>query len=254
MSNSLQILKPIEIFGFSPQSGASGQLFLVSGRNLIDVASVSFKDPFEKSIPVESFSTYFNGSDYGISGIIPNLHPSKGIYEIVVENETYNDSHCCFYTPMSGGLAEGVKNYYKQFSDRIFLNSIVQPTGVTNAQGFEVKNITFTPCRAESVVRIDCELNLYASSFAGAVICLYKNSETTPRRVWSQFLYDSSAGTVFKFTYTTSGTAVAPQTWRIRLGRTPDYAASIYLNRNVSYPTLYGTAAISSINITEFAT
>jgi hypothetical protein len=254
MSNLLQILRPMALSGFTPQSGAAGQYILISGANLLDATGLHFLDPFEKKTST-SFSAYYDAasSSYAISGIIPNLHPSRGFYEVMVENEAGSASKCCFYMPMSGGLAEGVKLHSRSFTDRIFLNSVIQPTGTNNTQGFEIKNITFTPSRAESTLKIECELNLYSSSFAGAVVALYKDAETTPRRVWNQLLYDSSVGTVFKFSYITSGAAVAPQTWRVRLGRTPDYIANIHLNRSVTYSTIYGAGAASNINITEFA-
>lgn len=255
MENLIQIVRPLEISGFSPSFGTSGEYILISGKNLEDTYSLSFVDPLGNGTPA-AFTTYFDNENlsYNLSGIIPNLHPSKGFYEISVENVANKSSFCCFYQPLSGGLAEGAKLHSKQFSDRISLNSIITPTGTNNSQGFEIKNITFTPVKPESFIRIDCELNLYSSSSAGAVAALYKDSEILPRKAWNQFLYDSSAGTVFKFSYVTLAGGTAPQTWRIRLGRTPNYSANIYLNRNSIYPTLYGPAALSSLSVTEFVT
>ena len=81
---------------------------------------------------------------------------------------------------------------------------------------------------------------------------MFKDSETSPRRVWNYGLIGPTMGQMATLSYVVTAGSTTNQTWRLRLGKTSSSFATVYLNRNLSNTNPYGLdVARSYMTITE---
>ena len=107
---------------------------------------------------------------------------------------------------------------------------------------------------------LDTELNLSAKELCDSVVSVFRDSETSPIRAWTQNVPGNNQGIIFNMKYFHTAEDTDLHTYKIRIGRrqTRGYDPIVYINRMWQYPTEYpyasgylGDAAISSFTVTE---
>ena len=84
------------------------------------------------------------------------------------------------------------------------------------------------------------------------MVGLFKDSETTPRRVWNYGLIGPQMGQMAVLSFVATAGTTDSQTWRLRLGKSETSFATVYLNRNSTNTNPYGLdIARSYMTVTE---
>ena len=147
-------------------------------------------------------------------------------------------------------ISEFLWKHFQAMPD--FLGTIAEISDTpTNTQGFEILDLSYTPVSPSTKLIVQCQLSLQSNFWGSAVIALFKDSETTPRKVWNYSLLGMNMGQVAKMGYLVESTSMSSQTWRVRVGRAENTYPTIYINRNSQSSTPYGGATSSWMSITE---
>jgi len=147
------------------------------------------------------------------------------------------------------------------FTDRYSTTEIMPPSP-TQSDGIQIFSMDYTAQATGNYLILDTELNLGAKEMADSVICIFRDSESTPIRAWTQNISNNNQGLVFNMKYFHKAEDTALHTYKIRIGRreTRGYDPIVYINRLWTYPgsetypysTGYlGDAAVSSFLISE---
>ena len=147
------------------------------------------------------------------------------------------------------------------FTDR-YATTEIMPPNPTQSDGIQIFSMDYTAQATGNYLILDTELNLGAKEMADSVICIFRDSETSPIRAWTQTIPNNNQGLVFNMKYFHKAEDTALHTYKIRVGRrkTRGYDPIVYINRLWTYPgteiypysTGYlGDAAVSSFLISE---
>tara|TARA_Y100001937_G_scaffold100427_1_gene137491 strand:+ start:374 stop:1141 length:768 start_codon:yes stop_codon:yes gene_type:complete len=252
MSNQIHFIKKPIVTGISPSIGFTGNSFVINGVHLHDASNVYFVDVFGNKTEVNfSKQTTPQGTQI-ISGTIPALDGTLGKYLVRVENSLGFDDFCCFehYVSTQTLIRNISGDDTKQTSDRLSINSEISASP-TNTQGFEVLNLTYNPVGPTNKLLVQAEISLQSSYWGSAVVALFKDSETTPKKVWNYSLLGLNFGQIAKIGYVAEANSTNQQKWRVRVGRAAGTFPIIYVNRDSSTNLPYGGAASSWMSITE---
>ncbi len=250
MSNITFIKKPI-VSGFSPLLGLTSTTFTVFGSYLEDAESLYFVDVFGKKTQV-SFSKNGTAPNTTLTGSIPVLDGTIGKYLVRVENSLGHSDFCCFQHHVSTqtNIVNISGDDTKQINDKYSINSAISHTP-TNTEGFEILNLNYIPVGPSNKLVVQAEVSLQSSFWGSAVLALFKNSETTPKKVWNYSLLGLNFGQVAKIGYVADAESTNTQTWRLRVGRASGTLPVIYVNRDSNTSQPYNGATSSWMSITE---
>jgi hypothetical protein len=252
MSNQITFIKKPIITSFGPTVGFTGNSFIIYGENLEDTERVYFIDAFEQKKEVGfNKSTTAQGTPI-LTGTIPVLDGTLGKYIVRAENSLGFDDFCCFehYVSTQTLIRHISGDDTKQTNDRLSINSEISASP-TNAQGFEVLNLSYNPVGPTNKLLIQAELSLQSNYWGSAVVALFKDSETTPKKVWNYSLLGLNFGQIAKIGYVAEAESTSAQIWKVRVGRAAGTFPIIYVNRDSSTNLPYGGAASSWMSITE---
>ena len=246
-----EFIKSPSITDVSPKSGFVGTSFVITGENLEDVTKVFFIDAFER----KTQASFNKSTQYGntvITGYVPSIDNTTGQHLIRVENESGTGDFCCFtpFTTTQTNIPNISGDVTTQNDDRFAINSVID-NAITSSQGFQVLSLSYSPRMGNNKLLIQCELSLQSSFFGGAVVALFKDNETTPKKVWNYMLMGLNLGQVARLGYVAPAVGTAQQTWKVKIGRPNNTYATVYYNRNSQTGSPYGGAASSWMSITE---
>ena len=251
-NNSITFIKKPEISTFYPPNGHGGVSFIMTGENLEDVEHVYFIDAFEGKTETPFNKSLDSNGKTKLTGIVPILDGTLGVHVIRAENALGYSDKCCFVPLVSTqtSIANISGDDARQIDDKYAINAEISDTP-TNTQGFEILDLSYTPVSPSTKLIVQCQLSLQSNFWGSAVIALFKDSETTPRKVWNYSLLGMNMGQVAKMGYLVESTSMSSQTWRVRVGRAENTYPTIYINRNSQSSTPYGGATSSWMSITE---
>ena len=145
------------------------------------------------------------------------------------------------------------------FTDRYATTEIV-PISPTQNDGIQIFSMEYTAQAVGNYLILDTELNLSAKELCDSVVSVFRDSETSPIRAWTQNVPGNNQGIIFNMKYFHTAEDTDLHTYKIRIGRrqTRGYDPIVYINRMWQYPTEYpyasgylGDAALSSFTVTE---
>ena len=199
-----------------------------------------------------SFTKHTQYGNTVLTGYVPNIDNTTGQHLIRVENESGSGEFCCFspFTTTQTNIPNISGDVTEQTDDKLAINSVIS-NDITNTQGFEVLSINYSPRMGNNKLLIQCELSIQSNFFGAAVVALFKDNETVPRKVWNYSLMGLNFGQIGKLGYVAPAIGTASQTWKVRLGRPDNTYATVYLNRNAQTGQPYGGATSSWMSITE---
>ena len=239
MSANIQFIEPVSITSVDPGFGLLNEPFSIEGVNLNYATAVKFVDKFDNEIDV----TFTIESPTKINANVPLLDGTLGVHELRVENELGSHDFCCF-SPIVPALAAEPRRLVQlkvnKLTDHLAINAPIQESSPNQTQGYEIASTSITAIHPASTFVINCELSLENDFWGSAVIALFKDSESSPRRVWNYGMIGLNMGTTASLTYVTTAGDVNAQNWRVRLGRTHTSFSTIYLNRNTNNDNPYG--------------
>jgi len=239
MSANIQFIAPVSGTSITPSFGLLNEPFSIAGVNLNYATTLQFVDKFDNATNVE-FSIE---SPTKINGNVPLLDGTLGAHEIRITNELGSHDFCCF-SPIVPALAAEPRRLIQikvnKLTDHLAINAPIQESSPNQTQGYEIASTSITAIHPASTFVINCELSLENDFWGSAIIALFKDGESSPRRVWNYGMIGLNMGTTANLTYVTTAGDVAAQNWKIRLGRTHTSFSTIYLNRNMSNNNPYG--------------
>jgi len=250
MSDITFIKKPI-INAFDPVLGLTGRSFTVFGANLEDTESLYFVDVFGKKTQV-NFSKTGEPPSAMLSGTIPVLDGTIGKYLVRAENSLGYSDFCCFqhHVTTQTNIVNISGDDTKQVDDKYSINSTISHAP-TSTEGFEILNLSYSPVGPSNKLIIQAEVSLQSSFWGSAVLALFKNYETSPKKVWNYSLLGLNFGQVAKIGYVDDAETTISQTWRLRVGRALGTHPIIYVNRDSNTSQPYDGATSSWMSITE---
>jgi hypothetical protein len=253
MSDSITFINKPVITTFSPYVGFTGNTFNISGENLLDVEHVYFIDVFGEKTEV-TFSTFENlvNNTIMLTGQVPMLDGTIGKYVVRVENALGYDDYCCFehWVSTQTNIQNISGDDITQIDDKYSINAEINNTP-TNTQGFEIMSLSYDPIGPTNKIIIQAEVSLQSSFWGAGVLALFKNWETTPKKVWNYSLLGLNFGQVAKIGFVADAGSTNTQTWRLRVGRVAGTFPVIYINRNSNTSIPYSGATSSWMSVTE---
>jgi hypothetical protein len=250
MSANIQFIALASGTSVTPSYGFLNDSFTISGANLNYATGVKFVDKFQNELD-SSFSIH---SASKIVGNVPLLDSSMGTHELRVQNEMGYTR--LYFSPLVPVLTSEprrlIQHTVTDITDHLGINASIDEYAPNQTQGFEIASTTVQAIHASSTFTISCELSLENDFWGSAVLALFKDSETSPRRVWNYGLIGPTMGQMATLSYVVTAGSTTNQTWRLRLGKTSSSFATVYLNRNLSNTNPYGLdVARSYMTITE---
>jgi len=250
MSSTIQFISKPSGTSITPSYGLLNDSFVINGQNLDQVSGVLFVDKFQNEIA----STFTAASPTVINGSVPLLDSSLGRHEVRVQNELGYGK--LYFDPVTPALTAEprrlIGHTVTDITDHLGINSAIPTTAPNNTQGYEIATTSVSAIHASSSLIISCELSLENDFWGAAVVALYKDLETSPRRVWNYGLIGPQMGQMAVLSFVVTAGTVDSQTWRIRLGRAESSLSTVYLNRNSTQTNPYGLdIARSYMTITE---
>jgi len=250
MSANIQFISLPSGTSITPSYGLLNDPFVIEGENLHLATGVLFVDKFQN----ETSSTFTVASPTKINGNIPLIDSSLGRHEVRVQNELGYTK--LYFDPLVPSLAAEPRRLIDyavtDITDHLGINAGISESAPNNTQGYEIATTTVSAIHPSSAFVISCELSLENDFWGSAVVGLFKDSETTPRRVWNYGLIGPQMGQMAVLSYVTTAGTTSNQTWRIRLGRSTNSYSTVYLNRNSTNANPYGTdISRSYMTITE---
>ncbi len=120
-------------------------------------------------------------------------------------------------------------------------------------QGVEVGSATIYPTNPGHLLSMEVDLSFSATDYTEIMACLFKDSETTPRKAWLGHVYGVNMGSTLRLKYTVAAGNTLGQTWKLRIGgrQNSEQHGKVYLNRTKNNSNIFGDAATSSITIFE---
>jgi len=252
MFDYIEFIEEPKTTSFSPSVGLTGNSFVIGGDNMIDVKNVYFVDVFQKKIEV-SFTNYTTPQGAVVLlGVVPVLDGTLGKYIVRVENSLGYHDFCCFehYVGTQTLIRNISGDDTEQIDDKYSINSEIS-NSPTNTQGFEIIRLAYSPIGPSNKIIIQAEISLQSSYWGSAVMALFKNNETTPRKVWNYALMGLNFGQIAKIGFVADAQSTSAQTWKLRVGRAAGTYPIIYVNRDSSTSLPYGGATSSWMSITE---
>jgi len=249
MSATITFVDSPKINSITPDYGLYGAPFMIDGSGLQHVTGVQFQNMFQDILP----ATHTVMSDTQISGAVPMVDGTLGYHKVIVQNGAGNDGLCCFrpIVPVQLQVTRRLIQYrYRQITDRYGINSSITNTP-NKYQGHEVENIVVQPMSSSNTLEITCEISLESSYWGGAVVALFKGNETYPVKVWDFALLGEGMGTIAKLTYLVEASSTDSQTWRVRVGKSENSYATIYINRTLTHSVPFMGYTSSFISIKE---
>jgi len=250
MSSSIQFISLPSGTSITPSYGLLNDPFVIDGQNLDHATGVMFVDKFQN----EKAASFSAASAVKINGNVPLIDSTLGRHEVRVQNELGYTK--LYFDPLVPALAAEprrlINHTVVDITDHLGINAGISESAPNNTQGYEIATTTVTAIHASSTFVISCELSLENDFWGAAVVGLFKNSESTPRRVWNYGLIGPTMGQMATLSYVAVAGTTSAQTWRVRLGRSESSFASVYLNRNSANANPYGLdIARSYMTITE---
>lgn len=251
MSANIQFISLASGASITPTYGFNNASFTISGENLDYATGVKFVDMFQNEINAD----FAIQSPNTITGNSPLLDASLGAHEVRVTNELGHSKICCFSPLQPVQTSEPrrlVQHTTTEITDHLGINAPIQESGPNNTQGYEIASISAQALHAANQFIISCELSLENDFWGSAVVALFKDSESSPRKVWNYGMIGLNMGQMASMTYLETAGDTDWHTWKIRLGRTHTSASTIYLNRNINNNNPYGLdIAKSYLTVTE---
>ena len=217
------------------------------------------KEPGTLQLHVKSFHGHHSLGDTAasptvINGSVPLLDSSLGRHEVRVQNELGYGK--LYFDPVTPALTAEprrlIGHTVTDITDHLGINSAIPTTSPNNTQGYEIATTSVSAIHASSTFIVSCELSLENDFWGAAVVALYKDLETTPRRVWNYALIGPQMGQMAVLSFVVTAGTTDSQTWRIRLGRAESSLSTVYLNRNSTETNPYGLdIARSYMTVTE---
>ena len=250
MSSNIQFISLPAGSSINPSYGLLNEPFVVSGQNLTQATGVLFVDKFQNEIA----STFSAASDTTINGNVPLLDASLGKHEVRVQNELGYTK--LYFDPLvPAQTAEPrrlIGHTVTDKTDHLGINSAIPTVSPNNTHGYEIATTSVSAIHPSSTFIISCELSLENDFWGAAVVALFKDSETSPRRVWNYSLIGPQMGHMAVLSFVATAGTTSSQTWRVRLGRSDSSLSTVYLNRNSTQTNPYGLdVARSYMTVTE---
>lgn len=250
MSSSIQFVSLPSGASISPSYGFLNDAFTITGQDLNSATGVLFVDKFQNEIEA-TFSAVDSST---IQGNVPLLDSSLGKHEVRVQNEFgYTKLYFDPLVPVLSAEPRRLINHtVTDITDKLGINSSITESAPNNTQGYEIASTTVSAIHPSSTFIISCELSLENDFWGAAVVGLFKDSETTPRRVWNYGLIGPQMGQMAVLSFVATAGTTDSQTWRLRLGKSETSFATVYLNRNSTNTNPYGLdIARSYMTVTE---
>ena len=238
MSSNIQFISLPSGSSITPSYGLPTNAFEIAGTNLDQGTGVLFVDKFQNEIAANFTSV----SDVKITGNVPLIDSTLGKHEVRVQNELGYSK--LYFDPLVPALAAEprrlIQHTVQDITDHLGINAGISQTAPNNTQGYEIATTTVSAIHSSSSLIVSCELSLENDFWGAAVVALFKDSETTPRRVWNFGLIGPTMGQMATLSYVVTAGTTSNQTWRIRLGRSDSSFSTVYLNRNSTNANPYG--------------
>ncbi len=250
MSNSIQFISLPSGASIAPSYGLTNTDFTISGQNLDDATGVLFVDKFQNEVA----STFAAQSSSIITGKVPLVDHTLGTHEIRVQNEIgYSKLYFDPFTPVQTiSPRRLIQHKVTTISDHLGINSQISDTAPNNTQGYQIAATTINAIHESSALIVSCELSLENDFWGAAVVGLFKDSESAPRRVWNYGLIGPQMGQMAVLSFVVEAGTTSNQTWRLRLGTSSNSFSTVYLNRSFTTANPYGLdIAKSYMTITE---
>ena len=154
--------------------------------------------------------------------------------------------------PRGFSLGAAVQGVYAQWSTE-YATTLRFEDNPTSSQGIEVGSATIYPTNPSYLLAMEIDLSFSATDYTEIMACLFKDDETTPRKVWLGHVYGVNMGQTLRLKYTTAAQNTSAQTWKLKIGgrQNSEQRGTVYLNRTKSNSDIFGDAANSSITIYE---
>ena len=184
MSSNIQFISLPSGGSINPSYGLLNDSFEVNGQNLTQATGVLFVDKFQNEIA----STFSAASDTVINGNVPLLDASLGRHEVRVQNELGYTK--LYFDPLvPAQTAEPrrlIGHTVTDITDHLGINSAIPTVSPNNTHGYEIATTSVSAIHPSSTFIISCELSLENDFWGAAVVALFKDNETSPRRVCDQ--------------------------------------------------------------------
>ena len=159
---------------------------------------------------------------------------------------------------MIAELALSVQMNWTEFEAEYAISSHMATDGTaTNEQGVQLAVVDITPIRQDTSILIDIDLSVSATELTDVACGLFKQGETTPRKMWSVSNNWPDQMHTLRFRHiTSSSSSPAFQSWEIRAGvaypSLHNYNGQVaYINRTQNMPDVYSHTASSVIWMRE---